>query len=276
MSGPKVTLEDLTVSTSFDRDAVVDRLRRYGAAVMPGLVPAGELAGLREDFHKVLEERDESFAYVIDYPAGRAVSIMRDKVPDGKYARIDSFFRHPKMREVADRYVGHPCLLNYEIYATHEFRPTIDVAPTHFDKLWTLKFMLYLNDVSDGNAPFGVVPGSCTVARKRFRDIFEKAQLRTLTMDDERYQAMDNSDPRGVVGEVVDIVGPAGTLIAFDTDTFHHAASVANGTERMILRGHSGPSITYKQVRKGSRQWWRGERRYSRLDAWIDRIADKI
>ena len=276
MSAPKVTLGDFTVSASFDSDEVVGSLRRYGAAVMPGLVPPGELTALREEFRKVLEERDESFAYVIDYAAGEAVSIMRSKLPAGKYSRINAFFEHPKMRAVADRYVGHPCLLNYEIYATHEFRPEVDVAPTHFDKLWTLKFMLYLDDVRDGNAPFGVVPGSCHVARKRFRDIFERAHLRTLTMDDERYQAMDNSDPRGEVGEVVDIVGPAGTLIAFDTDTFHHAASVANGTQRMILRGHSGPSITYRQVRKGSRQWWRGERRYSRLDAWIDRIAEKL
>jgi ectoine hydroxylase-related dioxygenase (phytanoyl-CoA dioxygenase family) len=276
MSAPKVTLADFTVSTAFDSDEVVGSLRRYGAAVMPGLVPRGELAALREEFKKVLEERDESFAYVIDYAAGRAVSIMRNKLPDGKYSRINAFFQHPKMRAVTDRYVGHPCLLNYEIYATHEFRPAVDVAPTHFDKLWTLKFMLYLDDVRDENAPFGVVPGSCTVARKRFRDIFETARLKTLSMSDERYQAMDNSDPEGMVGEVVDIVGPAGTLIAFDTDTFHHAAAVSDGRERMILRGHSGPSITYERVRKGSRQWWRGEKRYSRLDAWIDRIAEKM
>ena len=272
----KPTLADFTVSTAFDAGEVVAAVQRYGAAVMPGLVPRAALEGLRREFREVLEERDESFVYVIDYAAGKAVSIMRSKLPPGRYARLAEFFGHPGMRAVADRYVGHPCLLNYEIYATHEFKPEVDVAPTHFDKLWTLKFMLYLDDVRDGNAPFGVVPGSGTVARQRFRDIFAKANLRTLAMSDERYQAMDNSDPDGNVGEVVDIVGPAGTLIAFDTDTFHHAASVAPGMERMILRGHSGPSVTYERVRKGSRQWWRGEKRYSRLDALMDRIAEKI
>jgi hypothetical protein len=44
----------------------------------------------------------------------------------------------------------------------------------------------------------------------------------------------------------------------------------------MILRGHSGPSVTYARVRKGSRQWWRGERPFSRLDMWKDRLAEKF
>lgn len=180
------------------------------------------------------------------------------------------------MSALAHRYIGGGHLFNYELYATHEFLPSIDVAPTHFDKLWTLKFMLYLNDVGPENAPFGVIPESAQVARDRFRQIFKKNNLQRLMMNDDRYQAMDNSSLSGTGGSVVDIVGPAGTLIVFDSDTFHHAGTVAEGAERMILRAHSGPAIAYASVRKGSQQWWRGERPFGQLALWKDRLLGKL
>lgn len=270
-----VSLKTLTVDPSFDIAEVEATVRRYGAAVLPGWADAAVLAPLRDEFNRVLEDRDEQYIYAINYAPGRAVSIMRDKMPGDRYPTMASVFTHPKMREVADRYMGDPCLFNYEIYATHESRPHVSVAPAHFDKLWTFKFMLYLNDIGPGNAPFGVIPGSFAVARQRFRDIFEANGLEYLYMNDERYQGMKNSDVPADFGPVVDIVGPAGTLIVFDTDTFHHAASVEPGHERMILRGHSGPSITYTKVRKGSRQWWRGERRYTEEDVLRDQLAEQ-
>ena len=271
-----VTLDAFTVGSGFDVREVEGALRRYGAAVVPAWAGAEQLQPLRDEFARVLQDRDEAYIYAINYPPGEAVSIRRDKLPDGRYPALRSFFEHPKMQAMADRYVGHPCLLNYEVYATHEVRPNVSVAPAHFDKLWTLKFMLYLNDIGPGNAPFGIIPGSAPIARQRFREIFEANSLRYLQMNDDRYHGMKNSEIPPEFGPVVDIVGPAGTLIVFDTDTFHHAGSVAAGCERMILRGHSGPSTTYVRVRKGGRQWWRGEKRFSRIDMWRDQLAEKF
>jgi hypothetical protein len=272
----QAVLEDLILSPDCDVVQVEAALRQHGAAVLPGWADAATLEALGAEFREVLDDRDESYAYPIAYAPGRAVSLMRAKVPAGRYPTLTAFFEHPKMRDLADRYVGHPCLLNYEVYATHETKPAVDVAPAHFDKLWTLKFMLYLNDIGPGNAPFGVAPGSFRVARQRFREIFEAHDLRRLAMSDDRYQAMRNGDLPDEYGPVVDIVGPRGTLIIFDTDTFHHAGTVEPDHERMILRGHSGPSVTYTGVRKGSRQWWRGEKRFSRMDMWLDQLAERF
>lgn len=272
-----VTLKDFTVDPSFKLDEVDRSLRTYGAAVLPGWADAAMLTALRKEFEEVLGDHDSGYAYQINYAPGRAVSIMRDKLPKGRYPALTGFFEHPKMREMAEQYIGHPCLLNYEVYATHESKPAVSVAPAHFDKLWTLKYMLYLKDVnSSEDAPFGIIPGSFKVARERFRAIFDDHNLTHLKMDDERYQSMNNSELPPGYGGVVDILGPAGTLIVFDTDTFHHAGSVTPGHERMILRGHSGPSVTYPQVRKGSRQWWRGEKAFTRMDAWKDSLAEKL
>jgi hypothetical protein len=271
-----VTLQDFTVDRSFNLDEVETALRKFGAAVLPGWADAEMLAPLRQEFEQVLSDSDEGYAYPINYAPGRAVSIMRDKLPKGRYPALTGFFEHPKMKTMAERYIGHPCLLNYEVYATHETKPAVSVAPAHFDKLWTLKYMLYLKEVGPNDAPFGIIPGSFKVARERFRAIFEHHNLTHLPIHDQRYQSMNNSELPPGYGGVVDIVGPAGTLIVFDTDTFHHAGTVAPGHQRMILRGHSGPSIKYDKIRKGSRQWWRGERPFSRVDMWKDLVADTL
>ena len=272
-----VCLKDFTVSGAFEVKDVESCLRKYGAAVLPGWYRSAGLADLREEFTKILDDRDECYIYPINYAPGKAVSIMRAQLPAAQYPLINQAFSDPLMENLARSYIGKgDVLLNYEVYATHEFMPSIDVAPTHFDKLWTLKYMLYLNDIGPGCAPFGVIPGSACVARSRFREIYAKNNLQRLWMDDDRYQTMDNSSLPADFGPVVDITGPAGTLIVFDTDTFHHAGVVAEGRERMILRGHSGPAITYKSVRKGSRQWWRGERPFGLLDIWKDKLLNKF
>jgi hypothetical protein len=201
---------------------------------------------------------------------------MRASLPDGRYSAIKDVFSDVFMKKIVEKYIGVSGLLNYEIYATHEYKSSVDVAPTHHDKLWSLKFMLYLNDIGKENAPFGVIPASAPYARKRFREIFTKNKIRRLSMNSELYQSMSNSDVPKDAGPVIDIIASAGTLIIFDTDTFHHAGAVADGRERMILRGHSGPSVTYTTVRKKSRQWWRGEKRFNRFDDWLDRSVEQV
>ncbi len=172
----------------------------------------------------------------------------------------------------AHRYIGSPCLPTQEIYATHERVPDAPVAPTHFDKLWNLKFMFYVDDVGQGNAPFGIIPGSGVANREAFRRIFDDNQINILSMSDSRYQAMSNLCPPELDTAVVEITAPAGTLIVFDTDTSHRARPVEAGKERRILRGHCGPYAKYERVKKYSRQWWRGEKAYSRFDEIKDKI----
>lgn len=272
----KVTLDDLSLDSSASVAEILAKLRVHGAVVLPAWIEKAKIDALKNDFTEILKEDNSGYAYKIGYPAGEAVSLMRAQLPQDRYSAVKSVFSSSLMESVVKQYVGTNGLLNYEIYATHEYRPLIQVAPTHHDKLWSLKFMLYLNDIGIDNAPFGVIPGSAVHARQGFREIFKKHNLRRLNMSSPLYQSMDNSTLPVDSGPVVDITGPAGTMIIFDTDTFHHAGTVMQGKERMILRGHSGPSITYTSVRRNSRQWWRGERKFSKFDDWLDRAVDKL
>jgi len=274
MSAHGIGLGDFTVDTGFDEARVEAVVRRHGAAVLPGFVGAEALRALADEFEAALEDDDERYVYRIGYAAGRAVSLLNNDAFAARYPAIAGLFNHDPLVSLAWRYVGVPCLPNYEIYATHETNPAEVVAPKHFDKLWTLKYMLYLADVGPDDAPFGVAPGSMRTNRETFRRIFDEAGIDRLSMSDERYQNMANTDP-GRVDDVVPIMAPAGTLIVFDTDTYHYAPAVAPGHERRILRAHSGPSVAYASVAKRSRQWWRGERAYSRLDHLRDRLLGR-
>jgi hypothetical protein len=265
-------LEDFTVNSRFDVGEVYQCVKRWGTAVLPGWLDGRRLAGLRGEFEEVLSAGDDEAYYKIGYPAGRAASINRGKLPEGRHPFIQEVFQDPKMAAMAHRYVGSPCLLNYELYVTHEYNGSGIVAPTHFDKLWTLKFMIYLEDVNPGDCPFGVIPGSADVARRRFRKIFEKHRLKMLEVSSDAYHQMGNDQVPGEMGPVVDIVAPAGTLIVFDTDTFHRAGSLEPGRQRKVMRGHSGPSEVYKKVPKHGRQWWRGEKAFGRLGSFIEKL----
>lgn len=268
------TLADITHPRDKPVEALVQAVRADGAAVIPGFAGPEVIAGLREDYGRVLADRSEAYIYPLGYEAGEAVSITRNPAFAQAYPRTDAFFSQDFMARLVRAYIGTPHLLNHELYATHETDPQVDIAPTHFDKLWTLKFMLYLNDVGLDQGAFGVIPGSGPKARKIFRDIFDQHNLRCLKMSDSRYQDMQNCWwPEGD-RHVVDIVGAAGTLVIFDTDTYHHAGRVQPDCERMILRGHSGPSAIYRQVRRNGRQWRRGESRSTRWDAMVDRLVE--
>lgn len=274
MNSKGMTLDDLVVGRTFDADKVEASLRRHGAAVLPEFLSADQLPALLDEFSAALDDDDEEYVYRIDYAAGRAVSLLTTGQFSERYKRINAFFGQEALVDFAHRYVGTPCLPNYEIYATNETNPEVTVAPKHFDKLWTLKYMLYLEDVGPGNAPFGVVPGSMNDSRGIFRSIFEDNGISRLSTSDDLYQSMANNDP-GPVDDVIPIIAPAGTLIVFDTDTYHFSPAVQEGCERKILRSHTGPSVVYTQIAKHSRQWWRGEKRYTQFDRLKDMVLNR-
>ena len=271
-----LNLTDITLPCDSDAREVSNFVRQFGAAVLPNFVAQSTLEELQSEFRAVLKQPNNAYARPLSYQPGRAVELSRNALPVEHYQTICSFFGSPWMRAVADSYMGHLFLLNYELYATHEFIPATDIAPTHHDKLWTLKFMLYLNDIDVDCGAFGVIPGSAASARARFRGIFEKHGLKRLSMNDARYTAMENDNVSVDLPPVIDIIGAAGTLIVFDSDTYHHAGSVSTSRERMILRGHTAHKTLHRRVRKRSRQWWRGEKRFNRVEAWADRLADRV
>jgi hypothetical protein len=97
----------------------------------------------------------------------------------------------------------------------------------HFDKRHTLKFFLYLNDVSAHNGALAVEPCS----HKKNRILRQK-----LIKDKIPYPEWPSIFK--LSKEIIPIEAEAGSLIIFDTDTTHNAGQVEEGKTRKIIRSH--------------------------------------
>lgn len=119
------------------------------------------------------------------------------------------------------------------IFATHDFKPPSDGSANnswlHYDKHRCLKFFIYLTDIDKDSGAFYCSPYS-----------IEKTQeLRKIIKDYAKERRLDENFPNLVEEFPPEAVeGTAGTLIVFDTDTFHKGGIVKKGQSRLVVRAH--------------------------------------
>lgn len=274
-----VTLADLTVSPEFRLDEVDACLSRWGAAVLPGWVRDEALAALRRDWQLIRDERNDPDSACIRKVGGSVAdyaALYRSRPGGRRFPQVERICADPRIVALCDRYIGWPYLLNEEVYATYDIGRGAEIAGSHFDKTYNLKFMIYLDDnLESGGGAFSVHPGSQPIGRRRFREWFTRHSVAgAAEIGTPEFYQMGNEDVPDDLGPCVEILAPAGTLIIFGTDTFHRGSLLEPGRERRILRSHCYPGYrlprTEDLIRQSSRQWTRGEpwetrrKRYSR------------
>jgi len=263
-----VKLKDLIVSSKFILPEVENTLRKYGAVVIPSYINVDHLCKLQEEWEAIYHQRtQEGIEYltrvggdVADY-----VLLNRRKLGNEQFPFINKIFSDRNFFRLANRVVGHPYCLNEEVYATYDIGRDSEIAASHFDKTWNLKFMIYLHDITEiGWGAFGVHPGTQSLGREIFRKWFDRCGINNVVeVGSPAYYQMGNDIIPTDLPECIDIFAPAGTLIIFGTDIFHRAGFLSKGNERKILRGHTAPG--YFSLRAGyrikrySRQWLRAE-----------------
>lgn len=121
-----------------------------------------------------------------------------------------------------------------EIFISHEFKNKSKERNNylHFDRLRCLKAIVYLKDVdSIDNGPFSIVPKTHN----------KSAELRRSFKNESNYENKKNRidiDYINLYKEPIPILGKAGTLVLFDTDTWHLGGIVQNNCERKVIRSH--------------------------------------
>tara|TARA_R100000152_G_C6738435_1_gene162399 strand:- start:713 stop:1093 length:381 start_codon:yes stop_codon:yes gene_type:complete len=124
------------------------------------------------------------------------------------------------------------------VFATHDYKFEGELARNgwlHFDRHWRLKFFIYLTDIDESSGAFGCSAGSRALGQK----------LRTNAWGAKNYEGVKNRielDYPELLEEwpCEPVEAPAGTLIVFDTDTFHKGGKCDEGKERLIVRLHCG------------------------------------
>ena len=120
---------------------------------------------------------------------------------------------------------------NIDIFQTLDTPLSEHIAQSpHFDRIPTLKFVLYINDINLERGPFFLSPGSHHWVNKKFPLPRPKHSNREF---------FDNTRklPQIILSKLVPIEGKAGQLIIFNTDCIHHQGKVKDG-ECRIFRAH--------------------------------------
>lgn len=264
-----VTLDDLTVKGGFDQKVVEDRLRRYGAAVLPAYVQGDMLEKASRDWSDLRKKRNDDIPGIrrVGGDAADYAALDRDIVKGHQFPAIETIFANDNVKSLVKNVVGFPCMMNSEIYATYDVGKDQKILDAHFDKSWNLKFMLYLDDnLETAGGAFGVHPCSMPEARKRFRAWFDSvSQNGAIDVGTDQFYTMPNKVLPDNLLPFVEILAPAGTLTIFSTDVYHSGSLLKEGGERRILRAHTYPGLRLLGI---GDKMLRHSRHYERGEAW--------
>ena len=206
-----------------------------GACVFQGFfsssISNNHLKDVIEEAESLLGSTDDS-SYRFGNVIRRKSSQIKDRAPC-----LHSAFVNPLFSEIARLYgMPHPG----DIFLSHDFNSYQDRGlevngHLHYDKRQTLKFFLYLSDVDKSSGAFSILPGS--------RDQGMRWRAQDAGMNRIYTSAEYNVDSHRfglefLKNETLPIEGPAGTIIAFDSDTLHFGGRVERGRERKVARVH--------------------------------------
>lgn len=143
---------------------------------------------------------------------------------------LKEMVRSPLIYETAKRFFNSDNL-NVDVFQTLDTPNSDHIAlKPHFDRIPTLKFMLYVNDISIDNGAFELSASTHHWVKNTF-------PLPRPSYDDIEYFKKSRELPKPIIDNLKPIEGKAGTLIIFHTDTIHNQGVVNNG-ECRIIRSH--------------------------------------
>ena len=138
---------------------------------------------------------------------------------------IFQVYTNPWMQELHRQYTNSSQRYGMNVFATHDYKYEGELARNgwlHFDRHWRLKFFIYLI----GSREKGAALRKAAWSSPTYEDVKNRIGL--------DYPELVDQYP------CEPVEAPAGTLIVFDTDTFHMGGKCDEGKERLIVRLHCG------------------------------------
>lgn len=242
-------LQDV-VHDDLNLDDALACLRTHGICVVPRCVSKSEVDSTRAacvarvDVPNDTDFEDGSYRRVDAYMGTAAAPNERVYHADCFSSAAESFKHDATLKAVASAYYGSPHSVHVCVYERHRYNE-IPVRGFHVDtfECSTFKVMLYLSDVTERDGPTCYIPGTHRDAELRRRK------------EDEWGPAVSLADPSGrphptnfrdeELGDWLDkqvpVIGPAGTIVLFDTWGVHRGLAPELGTERHVLVNYYRP-----------------------------------
>ena len=118
----------------------------------------------------------------------------------------------------------------------------------HFDRIPTLKFMLYVNDLTYKTGAFCLSPGS-------HHWVKQILGTKRPSHGKKGYLELSRNIPQYIRDRIIPVEGKMGTVIIFNTDCIHHQGLVRN-QNACIVRAHYRTS-NHMGVKHSLRRLWR-------------------
>lgn len=210
-------------------DPCLEKLAQEGVLILEDFLSPADLESLIPEYERILQTENDAISH-LNYPQGVARRIEFSKLVATEYPATHRTFHLEFMKKMADRYLETPNHFNHEIYVAKDEHEEVNALnELHYDKLSTLKFFLYLNDIDESNGAFEAVPGSHKISQELMEFYRKRGK---------KIAKLPNRQLPKELQKAVPMVAKAGSLIIFTTDTYHRAGRVEKGKHRMIMRGH--------------------------------------
>lgn len=216
----------ITRATVFKNESdTVALLKKEGVFIIENYIQGTALENLHQEVLSLCEQKGGHYELGRNYRGGNLNS-HKSQAPI-----LFDTFNQDWMKNLNSSYRNQVFCNN--LYATYDFKPPSDGSAKnswlHYDKDRCLKFFIYLSDIDKDSGAFYCSPYSV-----------EKTQiLRNTIKDYARERRIEKTFP-DLVEEFPPqaVEGAAGTLIVFDTDTFHKGGVVKKGKSRLVVRAH--------------------------------------
>ncbi len=225
-------------------EAMLACVKQHGICVVPAFYPRAMMDEIlaacvaRVDVDGDTNFDDGSYRRADAYRGTAAAPNERVYHVDCFSPRGDHFKHEPQLTEIASDYFGAPHSVHVCIYERHRYNE-IPVRGFHVDtfELPTFKVMLYLNDVGEAEGPTCYIPGTHTNAELRRKKEHEWGPA--VSAGDPSGKPHPTNFTDAELGDLlhtqVPVVGPAGTIVLFDTWGVHRGIAPRPGAERHVL-----------------------------------------
>jgi len=205
-------------------------LNEEGVFIVENFVTGDDLQNLHDEVLNLCEKKGGNYEFGKNY---RGPSLKQFK--DNSY--VKKVFNSEWLKQLDKEYRKTNKGYSSAIYATWDYKNDKGLARNgwlHFDRENCLKYFIYLTDIDKTNGALNLSPKSRKKGEELRNDAWNKNKnygsvLNRIELD---YSELLEEYPH------YPIEYPAGTLIVFDTDTFHKGGLCETDKSRLIVRAH--------------------------------------
>ena len=214
-------------------DDIVTEIKLYGYSQVKLFSSKNETFKKLQLIHK-LGANNYLPGRIEDYPGGFLKYFSHKNIYDSYFEDKNYFLdwlNSEFIKNIVYRLSGSRKYYLDHLYQTLDTPKSQHIAQDpHFDRIPTLKFMLYLNDMNEQNGAFILSPGSHHWVKENFK--------KRGKFNDEKFLEKTRTIPKPIINNLITLEGKAGNLIIFQTDCIHMQGKVRENESRIFRAGY--------------------------------------